>query len=216
MEPPTNVSGCSLGRFAHRRVDLASMEPPTNVSGCTDCQDRRRAQLASMEPPTNVSGYSWSRRPRCPSPNGGFNEAAHERERMPRQLGIELADGRIASMEPAPERERMRDEETGSALSIRCFDGAAHERERMPAARGASEVPLYASMEPPTNVSGCSACLVLIGSAGIGFNRAPHERERMHRRNAAQPLRPGPASMEPPTNVSGCRAKRGPWRALPP
>ena len=57
------------------------------------------------------------------------------------------------------------------------FNGAAHERERMPPAAVCYDA-ARASMEPPTNVSGC--------------------------RQTRSGRRASDASMEPPTNVSGC------------
>ena len=105
------------------------MEPPTNVSGCAShfiCD--ARAPHASMEPPTNVSGCNQALS--LAQIFAGFNGAAHERERMP-----------PSHVCPSPR--------TPS------FNGAAHERERMHALRDESERAATASMEPPTNVSGC-------------------------------------------------------------
>ena len=40
---------------------------------------------------------------------------------------------------------------------MKCFNGAAHERERMLKQSFGREAVRMASMEPPTNVSGCGA-----------------------------------------------------------
>ena len=86
-----------------------------------------------MEPPTNVSGCTIA--DVCPNrkrPNQvRFNGAAHERERM------QGADRQLV-----PERAG--------------FNGAAHERERMHRKCRGRHTGHEASMEPPTNVSGCS------------------------------------------------------------
>ena len=107
------------------------MEPPTNVSGCSASHSLTPPDRgASMEPPTNVSGCAdgyFSRRDVI----SRFNGAAHERE-------------------------RMRACNTLCLSHVACFNGAAHERERMPVSLSLSRTRrCAASMEPPTNVSGC-------------------------------------------------------------
>ena len=57
------------------------------------------------------------------------------------------------------------------------FNGAAHERERMPDA-GVTLSRSHASMEPPTNVSGCRT-RTAAHLRDRCFNGAAHERERM-------------------------------------
>ena len=109
-----------------------------------------------------------------------FNGAAHERERM-RQDAI--ARAQFGFNGAAHERERMHALNQLTRDCVVSFNGAAHERERMLTTPYSLSTPMHsASMEPPTNVSGC-----------------PPERSRRA---------PSTASMEPPTNVSGCRRRR--------
>ena len=105
-----------------------------------------------MEPPTNVSGCGGLLARSLPQ-RLSFNGAAHERERMRRVTGYHR--GRLGS-----------------------FNGAAHERERMRRPSWETPVADPASMEPPTNVSGCARCRPVRDTAN-GFNGAAHERERM-------------------------------------
>ena len=136
----------------------------------------------------------------------GFNGAAHERERMRLTRHRVARDARRFNG-AAHERERMRSGRVPDGRQMPSgFDGAAHERERMPgdaaglhvAGRLASMEPptnvsgcqprriktcaslSQASMEPPTNVSGCSGDAASLGAEASSFNGAAHERERMH------------------------------------
>ena len=68
------------------------------------------------------------------------------------------------------------------ASSATGFNGAAHERERMHGTRHARGWPRLASMEPPTNVSGCLTPCQRVELMATSFNGAAHERERMQQR----------------------------------